>query len=1004
MGYVMGDLNKMDKDDQKVSKSKQSTGKKSLKLRLTAIIAIVPLLFGVFVIYFLYSFYQNRIDVEYKKKISEISKITASLLDGETVDRYLDTLEKDDEYERILSYIRTIVEETGITYLCVTRINEDHEIFVFDDTDESYELHMKLGEVAIWDEDEYIEELMPLYKAGVRVEPFSQKTRWGWLLTANEPILRADGSTSAYASASIFMDQILGERTLSLVLFGGVVALLIAASAITNLIFIRKFVIMPVNVLVDSVTAYRPGAALEDDLRESGPKLHSGDEFELLEHAIFEMETRIDGAIVDHSRVTARVNAMIDNLPGMVYQHLYDPPDYTFTFVSEGCKDLTGLTVDELVGSGLTKFIDMVHPDDIESIRRMFWETFPNDRPLETAFRINTKDGSSKWIWARSRVLEKTSDGTPYLIEGYYTDITERQQLEAEKIANRAKSVFLANMSHEIRTPMNSIVGFSELALDDENIPQKTREHISNVLDNSEWLLQIINDILDLSKIESDKLDLEKIPFNMHEIFSHCQMVITPKAMEKGILLHFYAEPSIGKSVLGDPTRLRQVLLNLLTNAVKFTRVGAVKSSSSIVRSGDNSITMHFEIRDSGIGMTPEEIARIYEPFSQADTSTTRMYGGTGLGLPICKKLVELMGGELLVESTPGIGSKFSFDLTFDTIDIPLDSHEEELKLNEFGKPTFEGEILVCEDNSMNQHVIREHLSRIGIKTIIADNGAQGVDIVRSRLAEGGKPFDLIFMDIHMPVMDGLEAATIISELNTGIPIIAMTANVMMSDRELYELSGLSDILGKPFTSRDLWRCLMKYMTPTGWETIGSSSEQKASDLELRNQLLVDFANGNRTKYAQLKNALEKDDIKLAHRIVHTLSSNAGQIGEVALQKIAADAERLLKDEKNLVTDDVMMTLESELEKVLSNYAPLLNENKTQSEPLSIEQTHQLLDQLETMLKNRNPESRNLLDKLRNIPGSEELVIQVEDFDFKPALASLYKLKESLEKRKMPDE
>jgi len=386
--------------------------------------------------------------------------------------------------------------------------------------------------------------------------------------------------------------------------------------------------------------------------------------------------------------------------------------------------------------------------------------------------------------------------------------------LEAAKSASRLKSIFLANMSHEIRTPMNSIMGFSELALDSD-ASDRTRDFLQKIRTNIEWLLQIINDILDISKIESGKMELEKIPFDMHELFIACRSLVMPKAIEKGIILHFYAEPSVGRRPVGDPTRLRQVFVNLLSNAVKFTSSGMVKLLSDVTSSRDNMISMHFEVKDSGIGMSADQINRIFEPFIQGESGTTRKYGGTGLGLPITKNIIEMMGGKLSVESTPGVGSKFSFDLKFDTVPITVnDYHGNRAVFKEVSKPLLYGEVLVCEDNEMNQFVICEHLSRIGLKSVVAENGQVGIDILKKRIENEEKMFDLIFMDMHMPVMDGFEAAEEFKKLNLDIPMVAMTANIMIDDVEVYKASGMLDCLGKPFTSQELWRCLLKFLKP----------------------------------------------------------------------------------------------------------------------------------------------------------------------------------------------
>ena len=302
--------------------------------------------------------------------------------------------------------------------------------------------------------------------------------------------------------------------------------------------------------------------------------------------------------------------------------------------------------------------------------------------------------------------------------------------------ASLAKSEFLANMSHEIRTPMNSIIGFSELALD-EKIAKGTREYLMKIMSSAKWLLLIINDILDISKIESGKLELESIPFDISEIFTDCRSLVLPNANEKGLTLYFYAEPSVNKIPKGDPARLRQVLINLLSNAVKFTNTGMIKVLATIKKSSADSVTIYFEVKDSGIGMTHEQQKRIFDPFIQAESGTTRNYGGTGLGLSITKNFVELMGGKLMVESAKGVGSKFSFELTFETVN-PEDVKLEPKAINsDIEKPIFEGEVLLCEDNILNRQVISEHLARVGLNTVVAVNAKIGIDLIKRRIKSG---------------------------------------------------------------------------------------------------------------------------------------------------------------------------------------------------------------------------------------------------------------------------
>jgi CheY-like chemotaxis protein len=227
----------------------------------------------------------------------------------------------------------------------------------------------------------------------------------------------------------------------------------------------------------------------------------------------------------------------------------------------------------------------------------------------------------------------------------------------------------------------------------------------------------------------------------------------------------------------------------------------------------DDSVTIHFEVKDSGIGMSPEQLEKISQPFVQAETATSRKYGGTGLGLEISKNIIEMMGGKLMIESMLGVGSKFCFDITFATVRMEGDTAGDNAPPEQTeGGMQLKGDILLCEDNIMNQQVFSGNLKKVGLKADIAENGREGFNMVRRRHENGEKPYDLIFMDIHMPIMDGLEASALITELNTGSPIVAMTANVMSHDKELYEKSGMTDSVTKPFKTNELMACLTKYL------------------------------------------------------------------------------------------------------------------------------------------------------------------------------------------------
>jgi len=357
------------------------------------------------------------------------------------------------------------------------------------------------------------------------------------------------------------------------------------------------------------------------------------------------------------------------------------------------------------------------------------------------------------------------------------------------------------------------------------------------------------------------------------------------------------------------------------------------------------------------------------------------------------------MGGTLTVDSTVGIGSKFSFELTFDTVEDTAEVGTTTILLKESEKPNFKGEVLVCEDNSLNIQVICDHLSKVGLDTVVAHNGKEGVDIVRKRMKSGEKQFDLIFMDIHMPVMDGLEAASKITKLGFKAPIVALTANVMANDVALYNKNGMSDTMGKPFTSQELWQCLIKHIPVENYSTI-DTQRQSEEEEKLLKQIKLNFVTDNQNTYTDIIKHIENNDFTTAHRLAHTLKGNAGQIEEKQLQAAAAAVEFMLteakgKDFKREKDENNLHTLETELKTVLDKLAPLLAEAEEKSKVKITDESKikEIIDKLEPMLINKNPDCEDLLDDVRTIPGAEELVRQMEKFKFRQALEELSTIK-----------
>jgi len=531
-----------------------------------------------------------------------------------------------------------------------------------------------------------------------------------------------------------------------------------------------------------------------------------------------------------------RLEKLSQNVPGMIYQYqLWPDGRSAFPYASNGIRTIYGVAPEDVRDDASPVFA-VLHPDDFEQVRLSIEKSASTLTPWHAVYRVTLPAGKTFWVEGEA-TPERMSDGS-VIWHGYVRDISERKQTEEElqrhrenleglvtkrthelaaakeaaEAANRAKSAFLANMSHELCTPMNGVMGMLELAkrrmADAKGLDQLDKAKLS-----AERLLGVLNDILDFSKIEAERMVLEDAPLQLVDNIEHIVSTLGPRFNEKGIKLRVEMRGELAHAPLsGDSLRLDQILFNLVGNALKFTEQGAVTLRVRLVSETAETSHIRFEVSDSGIGIDTEAQSRLFQSFQQADNSMTRKYGGTGLGLVISKRLVQIMGGEIGVESAPGQGSTFWFVVPFKQREqavapsAPMNSGlgaEQRLQAEYAGT-----RVLLVEDEPITQEVSRELLEDLGWEVDVADDGQQAL-----KLAQQNR-YALILMDMQMPVLNGVEATKAIrtDSLNIATPILAMTANAFDEDRDACLAAGMNDHIPKPIDPDKLFETMLTWL------------------------------------------------------------------------------------------------------------------------------------------------------------------------------------------------